>query len=197
MQVSWGAATWPAGHHLAPGTCRGGAVGLGYASWITLEFLAFWIKGIQKSKMSTEMLWWDWAGSQWVIWSSSTSRPASSRTLKGINCPYPTQTLSVCGLWSFKPLSHSHNLHPHLWSLSSPLFWRLVHEQCVHFPYCLMKMFLALNIRCAARLMEKKIAILIIGGSDEFLGSEGGTVMWTIKQASDYWQCIFEEIIAV
>lgn len=49
-----------------------------------------------------------------------------------------------------------------------------------------MKMFLALNIRCAARLMEKKIAILIIGGSDEFLGSEGGTVMWTIKQASDY-----------
>lgn len=59
-----------------------------------------------------------------------------------------------------------------------------------------MKMFLSLNIISAAHLMEK-IAITIIGGSDEFLGSEGGTVMWTIKQASDYCQCVFEEIIAV
>lgn len=43
----------------------------------------------------------------------------------------------------------------------------------------------------------KNPAIIITGGSDEFLGSEGGTVMWTIKQATDYCQCIFEEIIAV
>lgn len=156
IQVSWGAATWPAGHHLTPGTCRGAAVGLGYASWITFGFLAFFalntqkrVKGALRCCDETEQ---DHNESSGV--SPPLDQPLQRHLRESIaRIPLKSSLCVVCEALS--PFPTPTTSIPHLWSLSSPLFWRLVGEQCVHFPYCLMKMFLALSIRSTAHLMEK------------------------------------------